>query len=168
MPPYIVTRPQWVTGALSSLKCRIYILNIKYYTKQHIWFINSVWLSEAIWPRRSSTLAQIMACCLAALSHYLDQCWLIISKVQWDLFESNFMRDTSTIIHKNELEGYLPKILFKSLRGQWVHYNNMKSDNSQDVAEVWCNKPRKMVASDEMIPRCEHNRDVQWKSQAWN
>ena len=42
--------------------------------------------SDAIWLQRSgSTLAQVMACCLTAPSHYLKQCWLIINKVQWHL-----------------------------------------------------------------------------------
>ena len=46
--------------------------------------INSFWPSGAIWRQRSgSTLAQVMACCLTAPSHYLNQCWLIISEVQW-------------------------------------------------------------------------------------
>ena len=44
----------------------------------------SLWPSDAIWWQRSwSTLAQVMACCLTAPSHYLNQCWLIISEVQW-------------------------------------------------------------------------------------
>ena len=30
-----------------------------------------------------STLVQIMACCLTAPKHYLNQCWLIISEVLW-------------------------------------------------------------------------------------
>ena len=34
--------------------------------------------SDAIWRQRSgSPLAQVMACCLTAPSHYLNQCWLI-------------------------------------------------------------------------------------------
>ena len=38
---------------------------------------NSLWPSDTIWWKRSgSTLAQVMACCLAAPSHYLNQCWL--------------------------------------------------------------------------------------------
>ena len=42
------------------------------------------WPSDAIWRHRSrSTLAQVMACCLTAPSHYLNQCWLIISKFLW-------------------------------------------------------------------------------------
>ena len=36
--------------------------------------INSLWPNDAIWRHRSgSTLAQVMACCLAAPSHYLNQ-----------------------------------------------------------------------------------------------
>ena len=45
---------------------------------------NSLWPNDATWQQRSgSTLAQVMACCLTAPSHYLNQCWLIISEVQW-------------------------------------------------------------------------------------
>ena len=41
---------------------------------------NSLWPSDAIWRHRSgSTLAQVMAGCLTAPSHYLNQCWLIIN-----------------------------------------------------------------------------------------
>ena len=57
---------------------------------------NSLEPSDAIWHQRSgSTLAQVMAYCLTASSHYLNQCWLIISKVQWHPPESNFTKDTS-------------------------------------------------------------------------
>ena len=46
--------------------------------------INSLWPRDAIrWHRSGSTLAQVMACCLTAPSHYLNQCWLIISYVVW-------------------------------------------------------------------------------------
>ena len=58
---------------------------------------NSLWPSDAIWRQRSgSTLAQVMACCLTAPSHYLNQCWLI-NKVQWHLSEGNFTTDTSAM-----------------------------------------------------------------------
>ena len=33
--------------------------------------------------RSGSTLAQVMAWCLTAPSHYLNQCWLIINEVHW-------------------------------------------------------------------------------------
>ena len=39
-----------------------------------------------------STLAQVMACCLTGPSHYLNQCWLIISKVLWHSSEGIIMR----------------------------------------------------------------------------
>ena len=46
--------------------------------------INSLRPSDTTWRQRSgSTLAQVMACCLTAPSHYLNQCWVIISEVQW-------------------------------------------------------------------------------------
>ena len=45
---------------------------------------DSLWPSDAIWGQRSgSTLAQVMACCLMATSHYLNQCWLIINGAVW-------------------------------------------------------------------------------------
>ena len=44
--------------------------------------INTWWPSYAIRQHESgSTLAQVMACCLTAPSHNLNQCWLILSKV---------------------------------------------------------------------------------------
>ena len=44
--------------------------------------LNSSRPSDAICRHISeSTLAQAMACCLTAPRHYLNQCWLIISKV---------------------------------------------------------------------------------------
>ena len=60
--------------------------------------INSLWPSDAIWRHRSwSTLAQVMACCLTAPSHYLNQCWHIISKVQWHSFEVSSTRYSPSI-----------------------------------------------------------------------
>ena len=82
---------------------------------------NSMWPSDAIWWHRSgSTLAQVMACCLMAPSHYLNQWWLIISEVQWHSYQGNFTRDASTINHWNLFENYMSKITVKFPRGQWV------------------------------------------------
>ena len=48
--------------------------------------LNSLWPSDAIWRQGSrSTLVQVMTCCLTAPSHYLNQCWLIITKCLNDL-----------------------------------------------------------------------------------
>ena len=51
---------------------------------------NSPLPSDAIWWHRSgSILAQVMACCLMAPSHYMNQCWLPISEVLRPSPESN-------------------------------------------------------------------------------
>ena len=66
----------------------------------HGMFINPLWPSDATWRHGSrSKLAQVMACCLTAPSHYLNQCWLIISEIHWHSYEGNFTRDTSAISH---------------------------------------------------------------------
>ena len=46
--------------------------------------------------RPGATLVKIMACCLMAPSHYLNQCRLI-NQIQCQLSEGNFRRDTSAI-----------------------------------------------------------------------
>ena len=44
-------------------------------------WVNSLRPSDAIWQHGAgSTLVHVMACYLTAPSHYLNQCWLIISK----------------------------------------------------------------------------------------
>ena len=69
-----------------------------------LWF-NSFWPSDAIWRHRSeSTLDQVMACCLTAPSHYLNQCWLI-SKVPWHEFEGISMRRFEDIKTHPDLPG---------------------------------------------------------------
>ena len=52
---------------------------------------NSSWPSDGIWWHESkSPLVQVMACCLTAPSHYLNQCWLIISEVMWHSHDGQF------------------------------------------------------------------------------
>ena len=85
-------------------------------------YVNSLWRSDTIWWQKSgSTLAQVRACCLTAPSHYLKQCWVIISEVQWHSYQGNFTRDASTINHLNPFENYISKISFIFPRGQWVN-----------------------------------------------
>ena len=55
--------------------------------------INSLWPGDAPWRHGTrSTLAQVMACCLTAPSHYLNQCWLIVSEVPWDSSQGIILR----------------------------------------------------------------------------
>ena len=83
-------------------------------------WINSLWPSDAIWRHISgSTLIQVMACCLTAPSHYLNQCWVIISTDQW-----LYLRATSQEIPQPSVTKIsFNKISFKSPRGQWVNFD---------------------------------------------
>ena len=66
LPHICVTQPQWVKSLRpSDTICR---------------------------HKSGSTLAQVMACCLKSPSHYLNQCWLIISKVLWHSSEDFIIR----------------------------------------------------------------------------
>ena len=95
-----------------------------------------------------------MACCLMAPSHYLNQFWLIISKVWWHSSKDNFTAGISAINHCNWLEKYSFKISLKSLRPQWVNYSthcieqcNRSSisamhtfkNNKPNMLYKWCN-----------------------------
>ena len=44
------------------------------------------------------TVVQVMAWCLTALRHYLDQCWLTINKMLWHSFQGNVYLNTQYII----------------------------------------------------------------------
>ena len=59
----------------------------------YIYALYSLGPSDAIWRWRSwSKLVQVMGYCLTAPSHYLNQCWLIISKVLWHSSEDIIIR----------------------------------------------------------------------------
>ena len=62
---------------------------------QHLWDDKIATLTHCVLvkpycERSGSTLAQVMACCLTAPSHYLNQCRLIICEVSWHSPEGNF------------------------------------------------------------------------------
>ena len=80
---------------------------------------NSLGHGDTIWRWRSwSTVAQVMACCLTAPSHYLNQCWLIISKVLWHSSEDIIIRRFEDTNQQSMIKNYIFKI---TLRGQWVN-----------------------------------------------
>ena len=57
--------------------------------------IESLCPSVVIWRQGSrSTLAQVMAWCLTAPSHYLNQFWLMIGEVLWHSPDSNLTKNT--------------------------------------------------------------------------
>ena len=87
----------------TNKRCHVAVLGQLWGVLGEHCFFNSLRPSDAIWRQGSrSTLVQVMACCLTAPSHYLNQCWLIISEVQRHSLGRNFMR------------------VLKSPRGRWV------------------------------------------------
>ena len=87
--------------------------------------LNSLWPSDPIWWHSTgSTLAQVMACCLTTPSHYLDQCWLIISKALCHSYEGimiNISEDTNQWYY---IKNVIFKIRSRYLRDQWVNVWN--------------------------------------------
>ena len=58
------------------------------------WSLNSFWPNDVIWWHTSeSTLAQVMVCCLMALGHFLNQCWLPNNEMLWSSFQGNFYNE---------------------------------------------------------------------------
>ena len=93
------SRVSWITNSFK------YALPIRHHSTLQLYvYCKTYWAScddavlrpgDAIWRHRSmSTLAQIMACCLTAPSHYLNQCWLMISEVLWHSPDTNFTENT--------------------------------------------------------------------------
>ena len=97
-----------------------------------------MWPSDAMWWHRfGATLAQIMACCLMAPSHYLFLCWVIIKGVlafTWEQFYENLIcKLCSKITFWNYLyitqgqwvnqvfKEYTLKLLLSSPSSQWVN-----------------------------------------------
>ena len=71
---------------------------------------NTLWPGDAIWQHRSgSALAQVMVWCLLALSHYLNQYWLIIRGDLWHM-KTNFIGSAQDINSSIEFKKLLPHL----------------------------------------------------------
>ena len=75
--------------------------------------------------RYGSTLTQVMAWCLTAPSHYLNQYGFLIREVLWHTPQHNFIVSAQATILYNEFENSNLKITATSLRGQWVHSSHV-------------------------------------------
>ena len=95
---------------------------------------NSLWPGDTIWQHKSgSTLDQVMAWCLTAPTHYLNQCWLIIKGVLWHSPERNFTGNAQDINSWNEFEFTISK-LFPHFPGA-----NELNDKLQCLLQLfWC------------------------------
>ena len=66
------------------------------------------------WQRTGSILAQVMARCLTALSHYPNHCWHIVSKVPWHSYDDIIVRKSEYL--KVQISKSKMKIAFSKLR----------------------------------------------------
>ena len=106
-----------------SRKCirKCHLLNVSHFIQASVPYVNSLGPSDAIWRWRSwLTMIQVMACSLTAPSHYLNQCWLIISKVLWHSSEDIIIRRFEDTNQLSKIEEYFFKITLRSPKGQWV------------------------------------------------
>ena len=72
---------------------------------------------NSLWCRPVPTLVQVMVWCLTAPSHYLKQCWIIISDALWHSNMTNFTISQVIILY-NKFECYTFKITLIYPRGQ--------------------------------------------------
>ena len=110
--PYGVTSTQRVKFAQISVKrIEVQLQIIEFIDKWQTCekYLDSLWPSDAMW-RHMSILAQVMACCLSALSHWLSKCWCFISAVLWYSPGGNSTGNAQDINHHN-----------MSPRGQWIN-----------------------------------------------
>ena len=86
-----------------------------------------------IWQHISwSTLAQVMASCLMAPSHHLNQCWRLISEFLWHSLESDLTASAQATIQKNEFKNLMFKTAAISPRGQWVNKHSRFNQSLPD------------------------------------
>ena len=106
--------------------------------------VKSLWPSDAVWRRHwtGSLLSQVMACCLVAPSHYLNQCWLIISGDQRHQFEGNFTRDRSVVNHY-----IISKITYLKFHSNLPGANVLISVNKRGPKIQWVKIPFRVIES---------------------
>ena len=127
---------------LSSKWPQIYIAN--YCVLSIVNIVISLWPNDTIWRHRFlSILAQIMACCLTAPSHYLNQCWFIISNLLWHSSESIIIQRSQYTNQINKNENRIFKI-------------TSKSPGANELNKKWCLPPPSncsSVVSHTLLPK---------------
>ena len=105
--------------------------------------LNPLWPSDAIWYDKSgSSIVQVIACYLTAPSHYLDQCWLVISVVLWHSPETNFTVSAQTTILCNEFKDYtflklLPHLLWANELDSLVNLSANGTQIARFTGPTW-------------------------------
>ena len=88
------------------------------------WHISGLTLAQVVdccLTALSHYLAQVMACCLMVLSHYPNQCWLLAGEVLWYSHQMKFTASTQDTLLYNEFRNYIFEIIATSPRAQSVN-----------------------------------------------
>ena len=107
---------------------------------------NSLWPSDVIWWQGSwSILAQVMACCVMPPKHYLNQYWLVISKLRWRSSDS-----ISQEIPQSSITNVSLKITFLNfhselfganelnwLKGGQIRLHSLRNDDTYMYMSQW-------------------------------
>ena len=102
------------TITTKGMRVLVYLVGYLPVYKDCLITFDSLWPSDAIWCWGSwSTLVQVMACCLMASSHYLNQCWLIIGEVFWYLLEDNFTGNAQHIYLIFHMSLKIPNVMLQ-------------------------------------------------------
>ena len=122
--PIVTAYSLWPSDAMSMGKC-----------KKDVTPVSLSCTNPAIWWHRSrSTVAQAMACCPMASSHYLNQCCLTITRVLWHSLEGNFTGNAQDnhpwyefedwkLTVKLGLQPYQPRVNDSVIKTpQWTHH----------------------------------------------
>ena len=119
--PVIKSNQNWCAP---SRKNAVYFLCRQTHTRDTVmvmarqlthWYLHG----DTTWRHRSwSTLVQVMACCLTAPNHYLNQCWPIISWVLWHACEGYFTGNAQDMYDWDMFEIYTCKIIALCLPGR--------------------------------------------------
>ena len=108
-----------------------------------------------------------MVCCLTAPSHYLNQCWLIISKVLWHSSEDIIIRRFEDTNQYSKIEDYIFKITLRSPRGQWVKnkakHNKTVSIYDWGILKAHRNRTLGLVRHDNV----DIILNIEWGGQVW-
>ena len=95
---------------------------------------NSLRHTDAIWRHGfESTFVKVMACCLTAPIHYLNQCWRAINEILWHSLQGNTYTNIQDINPKVVFEIYTVEILAILPRDQRVN-DTLKIDCQRHFA----------------------------------
>ena len=81
-----------------------------------------------------STLAQVMAWCLMTPSHYMSQCWLLISEVLWHSPDSSFIESAQAAILYKQFDDHTFKISASDWQPTIFLYARLKNGTYYAVA----------------------------------